>query len=365
MNIQRWIALLLLSTLMLGCEDDAAGCSENDDEDVGTLSIGLSDAPVDDLKEVVIEVDRITLVRSGDDVVIETFTVSDPANGIDVVEAETLQLNLLNYQGRDQLFIIDELPVPDGSYSDLQLLILDDNVNQSYVMELDDEIKELKLPSGELRLGSFSVETEESQTFTIEFDLRQAMTYNPGPDRYILKPRGIRLQDNAAASALQGDVDSSLFDTESPCDEKVDPTQGNVIYLFSGSLQDDEEDEESEDNSTSDDATDDNSAELDVDNLADVFDPEEDSDAPDNAVAPFAATVPVETGQENEWEYQFGFLPAGDYVLVFSCDAADDEPETFDDIALPLPEEQIIELTLGAGTTTLCNLPIVDGACSN
>ena len=48
------------------------------------------------------------------------------------------------------------------------------------------------MPSGELKLGGFSVSATSSQIFVEGFGLRQAMTYNPGPDRYILKSRGVK-----------------------------------------------------------------------------------------------------------------------------------------------------------------------------
>ncbi len=333
-----------LLTLLVSCGGSSGGSAftlgDTSDPDPGTISIGFSDAPVDDVKEVVIEVDTITLKRSGDDVVIETFTISD----LGITDGETFQINLLDYQGDNQIIVIDDLEVPSGTYSSVELTILNDEdvIDDSYVVELDDTQKILKIPSDDLKLDGFVVDEPEeegdAQTFTIDFNLRQSMTYNPGQERYILKPNGIRVQDNNGDRTISGDVDSSLFDTESDCADKEDPTAGNIVYLYEG-------------------------IELGTANLADMFDADESAtDIPAQAIAPYAVVAVMETGVDS-WAYEFAYLPAGDYTLVFTCDAVEDDPEDYDGLTLPLPEEQIIELSTSSASA-VCNLPIVDEECS-
>ena len=293
--------------------------------DPGVVSIGFSDAPVDDVKEVTIEVDTITFRKSGeDDVVVDTFTIPE----LNLVDAETFQINLLAYQGSSQLLVIKDIELEDGEYSDIILDILDEDSEKSYVLELDDERKIIKVPSDTLKLGSFEVTGEETQTFTLEFNLRESLVYKPGPDEYNLKPRGIRIQNNSDDSSLSGNVDSSLFDTETDCATKPDPLKGNVLYLYEGH-------------------------ELTVANLVDTYDPDEAEDLPANAIAPYTSVV-----VGNDGAYTFAFLPEGDYTLVFSCNAAEDDPEEYDELELPLPEEQIVELTLSAGSDLSYNLPV-------
>ncbi len=299
----------------------------------GIISLGISDAPVEDLKQVNIVVDSIRLQKEGEsDVVIETFTSSD----LGITDQETFTIDLLEYQGGEQAIVIENLEVTSGEYSNIRLEILDENSNFSNVLTQLDETKELNIPSDELQLGGFTVDADGTQTFTIEFNLRQAMVYRPGPDDYMIKPRGIYVLDNSTASSLQGEInDITLFDTEAPCNAKSDPTTGNVVYLYQGH-------------------------ELVVDNLADTFDPDTSTtDIPANAIEPYASeTVTDSTG------YEFGFLPSGNYTLVFSCDAANDDPEDFDGLSLPFPEDQIIELTFTAGAGVVCDLPITAGACN-
>ena len=303
--------------------------------DPGVVSIGFSDAPVDDVKEVTIEVDKITFRKSGDDVVVDTFTIPE----LNLVDAETFQINLLDYQGSNQLLVIDSIELEDGEYSDIILDILDEDLGNSYVVELDDDDQKIiKVPSDTLKLGSFTVTGEETQKFTVEFNLRESLVYKPGDDEYNLKPRGVRIQNNSDDSSLSGNVASELFDTETDCAAKTEPLEGNVIYLYEGHG-------------------------LDIDDLVDTYDPSEDQDEdiPSGAERPFTS-VAVD-GSEN---YKIAFLPAGDYTLAFSCNAADDDPEQYDGLKIPYPDDQIMEVTLTAGSSgTNCDLPIENESCAD
>lgn len=330
--IIRGLSPALIVTLVA-----CGGGSSDDEPDTGTVSFGLSDAPVDDLKSVTVEIDRITLKRLGaSDVVIDRFT----STALGVTDVDSFQIDLLDYQGSNQAIVVDQMVLPAGQYTDLRLDILDQNINRSFVVELNDTVKAIKVPSDELKLGGLAVERGGVQTFTIDFDLRQAMTYRVGPDDYILKPRGVHILDNATAAALTGEVDSSLFNTVSPCDSKTDPTLGNVLYLYQGHG-------------------------LAVSDLADVYDPlASTTTVPGSAIAPYAADTPVQQ-PGGEWTYSFGFLPPGDYTLAFSCVAENDSPDDYDGLTLPLPTDQYVELTLDQGVSVACDLPISGGACGN
>lgn len=300
----------------------------------GKLSIGITDAPVDDANSVVIEVDRITLSRSGrDNIVIDKFTSSD----LNINDAETFSINLLQYQEGNQAIVVSDFELAAGNYSDMVLTILDDNSNQSYVEEKTGSRRALKIPSNTLSLGAFSIEGNESQTWTIDINLRQSLTYQSSNTEYRLIAQGLRLQNNQGDRSISGSVDSALFDNASPCDQKQEPTAGNSVYLYLGTN-------------------------LNRSNLADSFDRDNsNATVPANAIAPYAIAAVKQNG--NQWRYSFNFLPPQQYTLVFSCNAGDDDPQNYDDIALPLPAEQVIEVnTQSSGVT--CNLPINNGECS-
>lgn len=326
---------LLLTCVSVSILTACGGGGSSSEPETGTASFAISDAPVEDLSKVVIEVDRITLRRvGGDDIVVDTFDSTD----LGIVNADTFQIDLLDWQGINQALVIDNLELPAGEYTNLRLKVLDQNIAHSYADRISDGARRpIKVPSGELKLGKFSVTADAVQTFTIEFDLRFSMTLAVGPDQYILKPRGVRIVKNEAAAMLSGDVDSALFDTDPACSGKADPLAGNIVYLYAGHG-------------------------LDPADLADNFDATLSTDpVPASAIVPYSSVEPYDTG--SGWAYAFGYLPAGDYTLVFSCDAAGDDPDNFDGLTLPTPADQLVEIDLPVATDVSCNLPIVAGSC--
>jgi hypothetical protein len=295
------------------------------------VSFGISDAPIEGLESVVITIDRITLNRPGhDDVVLDRFTNED----LDIYDEDTITIDLLDYRGEDNLLIVGPVELDVDDFQNLRLEIIDEDINLTYVVEEFDGMKRpLKVPSNELKLGRFEVEDSGEQTFILEFGLRKAMTYNPGPDRYILKPRGVRVIEVARGTSIEGMVDADLFDGAPPCDGKTDPFVGNVMYLYQGTG-------------------------LDPADFADDFNPEIDSEAAASYLEPFATETVATNGS-----YLFSYLPAGNYTLAFSCDAAEDDPEFDDDIIIPSPEGELVEVFMSPGERWACDFPIAVDGC--
>jgi len=320
------IAMFLLGLLVMfpACDDSGGGNA------TAPVSFGVSDTPVMGLASVVITIDRIVLNRDGQpDVVIDEFTSEE----LGVMDADTITIDLLDYRGEDNLLIVGPVDLDVADYQNLRLEIIDNDINRTFVEELDGDIRPLKVPSGELKLGRFEVENSGDQTFILEFGLRKAMTYNPGPDRYILKPRGVRIVEVERGTTIEGMVNMDFFDGEPPCDEKADPLVGNVMYLYQGNG-------------------------LDPADFADNFDPDLDPDAAADFLEPYAAETVDENGN-----YLFSYLPADDYTLAFSCDAVDDDPDFDDGIMIPSPEDVFIEVSTSPGEDWACDFGLPDDAC--
>ena len=315
------VAASFLSALSIAC-GDSQGLAPV------PVDFSVSDAPVESLAAVVVTIDRVTINRPGADIVVETFPGANPGDPA----VDTITVDLLDYQGMDSKLIVDGLMLEPGSYQNLRLRVLDGDISLTYVMEAGGAIKPLKVPSSELKLGGFDVAIGLAQAFVIEFDLGKATTYNPGPDRYILKPRGVRIVDVEQAALIAGIVDAALFDAGA-CATKVDPTVGNVVYLYAGHG-------------------------LPTDALGDHFDPLVDSAAAAQLVEPFASETVAADGS-----YLFSYLPSGPYTLAFACDAANDDSEVDDGIVIPDPVDQWTELTIQPGEQRPCDFPIVGGAC--
>jgi hypothetical protein len=322
------IVLFLPVLLSLGGCPCGFDCSDSDDDDGGSgpasLTLGFSDANIDDITRVVIEVDSIIFrIGGADDVVVDTFT-------IDGLEQDSFQIDLLEYRGRKQFIVIEDLELAAGSYNELLITILEDDLNYSFVEESDGSLKVLNEPDGGLSLPG-PVLSSGDHAYTVEFSLAQSIQYQSADDSYLLASDGVRVEDNAVAASLSGRVDNQLFDTVSPCDAKSDPEMGNRIYIYSG-------------------------INLAVDQLADVHTGDSSNTIPDTAVAPFAVTALVENQLTGAWDYAFGYLPPGDYTLAFSCNAAGDDPVDFDSISVPVPAEQVYEINLSDAEQAVCDL---------
>jgi hypothetical protein len=324
------LAALVVATLAFplagcGCGFD---CNNNNDSDGPTLlDFGLSDALPEELSSVTLEIERVTFRSGSGDVVVDTFTIAD----LDLVDSPSFQIDLLEYAGLQQLVIIEDLELPSGSYSSVFIEINTADVNASFVMERDSgEMKPVTLAGDGLSLPGFRLDPGE-EAFTVEFELAQSLAYRSADDSYRLSADGIRVVDSETSASLTGTIDDSLFDRVSPCDAKQDPESGNRVYLYEGTG-------------------------LRRDDLADVFRSASGTTVPDDAIAPYAVGLVVENAPRGSWEYFFGFLPAGDYTLVFGCDTGTDDPVDYDGITLPLPDAQLYEITLDSGVQASCDL---------
>ena len=309
------IALLCGSGLLLA----ACGGSDNDTPPTPTpntakVSFAVSDAPVDSAEKVVVAFDKIELVRAGQDNIL--LEVSGP-NGEDY-----RQLDLLEYQGSDSALILSDAELEVGTYSQLILHVDDTSAELSYVIDETGQV-ELKQPSDKLRLGSFEVDSTGVQRFTIEFDLRRSLVENKNGQRYNLKPHGVSIVNNATVASLSGEVDINLFNAgECAADS------GNFVYLYPGH-------------------------DLDPTLLTDNLDPDVNQNAvPEGAVVPYNS-VEVEYEAGNFGKYAFGFIPAGDYTVAFSCSAENDDPEQYDGLVIPNPAPQLHQVTLSNQTDTV------------
>ena len=319
--------LLALALGPLGGCSCGFDCSGGGNQNPTQLSLGFSDESLEQLKQVVIEVDSISFRRTGaEDVVVERFTI--PALGL--VDADTFQVDLLEYQGLNQLLVIQDMELEARTYNQLAIGILGGDINRSYVQESSDQLKVLSVSAGELVLGGPSLASGQQQ-FTVAFSLPQALLFEASSDSYRLTTNGIRLADNASAASLTGRVDSTLFNTVAPCDTKSDPESGNRLYLYSGRS-------------------------LSADKLADVYTSNSSSEIPAAAIAPFAVGALAQDTLTGGWQYAFGFIPAGEYSLAFACDAADDDPVDYNGIAIPLPTDQLYNISLSASQKAICDI---------
>jgi len=326
LTVPTVVTLLLAALPGCGCGFDCNNGNNNDNRPA-LLTLGISDSLPEELKQVVIEVDRITLVRnSAENIVIDRFTIDQ----LDLTDEETFQVDLLDYRGRNQLRVITDLQLDAATYSSIVIDILGSDINRSYVQEADDSRKPIVVGASGLSVPGMTLASGE-QPFTVEFGLAQALQWRASSEDYLLSSEGIRTEDNTVAASLTGRVATDLFDRVSPCDEKSDPESGNRVYIYQDRG-------------------------LDVELLSDVFNNRSSATIPDDAIAPFAVAALLEESSTGTWQYVFGFLPPGNYTMAFACATAGDDAVEFDALAIPLPENQVYELTLQQGQQAVCDL---------
>ncbi|WP_100644391.1 DUF4382 domain-containing protein [Alteromonas facilis] len=247
-----------------------------------TLTLRVSDAPIDSAVAVVVEFDSVELVGDGDPL---TFTVEDTAG-------TARQIDLLAFQGEDFATLLSDIEVEPGTYGQLRL-----NVTSNSYIELDNGTFDLRVPSGQLKLDGFTISESQQALYTIEFDLRKSLVDAPGQSDIILKPRGVRVVENDSVGTVNGTVDESLITSEA-CADKVNLDVGNAVYVYEG-------------------------LDFAIENLGD----DADEPADINEVSPFTIGE-VSLNSNGAYVFEIAYLPAGDYTLGFTCLAENDLPES-------------------------------------
>jgi len=332
----------------------AVGCSNSSSEpNVSEVDLRFSDAAVDDATEVVITVDRIIFRPGGsaDDIVVEQFNgepipidsevnVEPTMEGTEQtkeagetdsnVGTDTYTIDLLAVQGADSRLVLDDVLLPVGEYTNMLIEVIDDGTEHSYVTD-PTGVKPLKVPSKTLKLGAFTITPTSKQSMVVEFGLQQSMTYNPGPDRYILKPRGVRIVAVDEASMISGTIDHSALHALEQCEALDAGGTSGTLYLYEGHA-------------------------LDVTKLADNFDAAVLTDAA-GMISPIASTSLQET------EYTLSYIEPGNYTLALGCHTASDDADILDNLTVPNPTAQLVELSLNAGNSLSCSIPLAADTC--
>ncbi|WP_114324757.1 DUF4382 domain-containing protein [Candidatus Colwellia aromaticivorans] len=282
-----------------------SACGGSDDSaDQAKFSLGISDAPVDDAVSVFIEIDEITIAGP------ETTIISEFTNEHNEI-VDTIQINLLAYQGTDQLKIIDEaqdVTMVPGTYS-MELLVVDAG---SYVL-LDNDATEysIKVPSSRLRLGDFevaatSIQVGNTPAYTIEFSLRESLVMRgntPPKNGFIIKPHGVHIVSEYGT--LEGEI--------SPGNTNLGDC---IVYLYEG-----------EPTILGDSYNDENTAPL--------------GEPP--ATAPLISTVVLDGA------YSIGFVPEGSYTVALMCGTDIDNNIQYDALTIPSPDGNVATVDIVKG----------------
>ena len=269
----------------------------------GILTLGVTDAPVDDAAKVVVQFDGVTVKRAGAEDLTFNF--------------EARQIDLLALQGGGAELLLDGVELDAGQYESIRLLVnAERNTMDSYVELPDTNQISLFVPSGSqsgLKLNdSFTVLAGGSTSLTIDFDLRKSLVNPRGQSDYFLKPR-LRLIDNSESGEITGTVDEALITTEG-CSDVAS------VYIFPADVTLDG-----------------------VDDIDIAEEGEEDIGGPDPLV-----TATVTMSDEGVYSYMAAFIPSGDYVLGLTCQADLDQMDIDNTLTDQNMPEQVVDFVTAA-----------------
>ena len=275
-------------------------CSSSDNNnDTGTLSLNITDAPIGNLENVFVQFTGVTL-KPADGQSIE-FLFDDP----DTTEIETKTIDLLALQGMASQPLLEDEEIPEGQYNQIRLHVNAefDGENDSYVVLEGGGTEELQVPSGSqsgLKINTpFTVAAgtddialgNDESIYTIDFNLAKSVINPGGQPGYFLKPV-LRLVQNINTGSIAGTVDINMLDLAAGCsDDNLDT--GNSVYAYSG---------------------------------ADIA-----ADDVGSTVEPLTTALVSLNNDTGFYEYEIGYLSAGEYTVAFTCQA-DQETEADDEI---------------------------------
>lgn len=314
MNTQHLIKpvyALLACTISLGLYACGGGTSGNTSGGrggssiPGILTVGITDAAVDSAQEVWVQFTGATI---------------QPTNGnaIDFTFDTVKNIDLLSLQGSSYTDLINNEVIPLGSYDWIRLHVnaSNDTIYDSYIKLDDGSVHELWIPSGSetgLKVNNgFELIAMETLNLMIDFDLRKSVVESNGS--YSLRPT-LRMVDRSGSGTVVGTIDPSQL-TAANCSD-ADPVTGNAVYLFEGT------------DTTPDDMRNDNAG-------------------------PFTSARVELNVSSGEYEYEIGFVPAGNYTLAFTCQADLDDPDLNDNIAFGFTEN----VTVVVDYSTLSPSPV-------
>jgi hypothetical protein len=281
--LKRYGSLVIFGTILAvsSCGGSGGGSSGT-----GTLSLQITDGPVETAEHVYIQFSGLE-IQAADGKRTTLYYCQDPADATKTVLSETActtppapkQLDLLTLSGGQADFLLDDFTLTAGHYSWIRLMVDTADPLDSYIV-VSGTPHELTIPSGmqtgmKLNRG-FDVPAGGSADFTIDFDLRKSV-HVTGTGEYMLRPT-LRLADNAMVGTITGTVDTLL----------VPAGCTPAVYVFEGGG-------------------------VTPDDIDDI--------APDPV-----ATASVKLDNMGVYRYMAAFLEAGSYTIAYTCDAAADDP---------------------------------------
>ncbi|CAM3972870.1 DUF4382 domain-containing protein [Pseudoalteromonas byunsanensis] len=275
--------------------DSGSDTSQPTASEKTTMTLGVSDAPVSNVRAVNIVIDGIVLKKGQEQL---SFKTKDE-------DGNPVSINLLDYTGDEIFPLLTDVELESGEYEWLRANIINgtsaDNLALgSHLIFNDDSQVALDVKRkgndgvGEIQINNVVV-NEGDNAFVLEFDLNRSLVTPQNGSTVYLKPTAIRLENIQTTFTVSGSVAEDLKQACITDSSELAPEQGeykHVVYLYS------EQAEQPED----------------------IFETE-----PVDTNSPIATS----TLDENN-EFAIGFIPADNYQIGYSCLGHIDDVEVKD-----------------------------------
>ena len=165
--------LLCCAAALAGCDSTDADADGDANADTGTFRLLLTDAPLDDIVEAHVVIDRIELRGTEG-----TLVLADTPQAFDLL---TLQNGVTA--------TLADFDVPDGTYQEVRLFVAE----EAHVVYDDGTEEQLKVPGGtqsglKIRLGNLAID-EDVVEVTLDFDVSESFVRRGNSGKgYIFKP---------------------------------------------------------------------------------------------------------------------------------------------------------------------------------
>ena len=302
--------LLLITILLTACGHDDGDTAETESGPMGTMSINITDAPLDEASHLFVRITGLELKpKNGKS--LEFIFCNRHLIKIDeeCLNQTTLELDLMTLTGKVSQALSNKRAIPAQQYNWIRLKLDETNPGHIKLTATGDTEYPLTIPSGAqtgLKINTqLTLQAGHDLRLTIDFDLRKSV-HKTGNGEYRLRPT-LRLVDNSKIGHLNGTIDPFWLATED-CSP--------AIYLFEYFPT------------------------VDYDPIS--FYSIADDIHPNNS-ALITTTYPVLNSGSGNYEYEIGFIPAGNYIAAFTCDAIHDELEIDDEIHFSHQRSVLIE----------------------
>lgn len=187
--VSSFVSLILIMLIAGGCTFVGGGSK------TGRLSLYLTDAPANDLKEVNVTITQVQVHRNGRWEVIQEFPTG-------------LTLNLLDF--RFDEILLGEASLPAGAYTQIRLIVDDSAIERSNVVDHDGAMWPLKVPSGPqtgLKIHHpFVVPQGGAVYLLLDVNVVKFVHKAGASGRYVINPTAVRVVDKTAAGSITGRV---------------------------------------------------------------------------------------------------------------------------------------------------------------